>query len=95
MGRYSFEKKAKYRKEAVHTGKVTKKKNAPNIDLKGIFASGEVVAQDVAFKKDQHIAYNKLPGVNKKQEPIDMQVDKQYNTSNAFHHLFLFLSFKV
>ena len=57
MGRYSFEKKAKYRKEAVHTGgKVSKKKNATNIDLREIIQSGEVEIKNVPFNKTQHPA---------------------------------------
>ena len=55
MGRYSFEKKARYRKEAVfNTGKVTKRKRTASIDLKEILASGAVDINDVSFKKDQH-----------------------------------------
>ena len=57
MGRYSFEKKAKYRKEAVHTGgKVSKKKNATNIDLREIIQSGEVEIKNVPFNKTLHAA---------------------------------------
>ena len=51
MGRYSFEKKAKYRKEAVHTEKVSKKKNVTSIDLKEIIQNGEVDIKNVPFNK--------------------------------------------